>query len=121
MTPADAEALRARLRRAWSARSSARWRAENPALGQCSATALVVQAALGGEILKTLVDFEGGHAWHFYNRIAGRAHDFTASQFALPIGYSDTPATRGEALADTSEQQVAALSAAFRATASCPA
>jgi hypothetical protein len=108
--------VQARLRRAWSLRSSGKWRADNPALGQCSVTALVVRAAFGGEILKTLVPFDGGAAWHFYNRVEGRCFDFTAEQFAAPIRYDDVPATEAETLADTSPAQVAHLSAAFDAT-----
>lgn len=109
--------MQARLRRAWSSASSTRWTPANPALGQCSATALVVRAAFGGDLLKTLVRFEGAAAWHFYNRIGGARFDFTAGQFAGPIGYDDQPATEAEALADTSPAQVAALTAAFSAAA----
>jgi hypothetical protein len=110
--PAEVEV---RLRRAWSAGSSSRWRPDNPALGQCSATALVLHSIYGGEILKTPVPFEGRMAPHFYNRIAGRSFDATASQFAAPPVYADEPSTPEEALADTSSAQVAHLLAAFRA------
>nr|WP_245309494.1 hypothetical protein [Bradyrhizobium retamae] len=64
-------------------------------------TALVVQAQLGGEILKT--DVNG--AWHFYNQVDGRRVDFTMSQFDSPIGYDDQPSNRQEALDDTSMKQ----------------
>ena len=94
-----------RLARAWSSDSSGKWREDNPACGQCSVTALVVQDVLGGEILKTRVS----GAWHFYNQIEGRRWDLTVSQFATPIGYDDLPSSRQEALADTSRQQYAAL------------
>jgi hypothetical protein len=90
-----------KLREAWSMETSGTWRSDNPAAGQCSVTALVVQDELGGEILKTDVD----GAWHFYNRIDGRRVDFTMSQFASPIGYDDLPSNRQEALADTSMKQ----------------
>jgi hypothetical protein len=116
VTGFDAEQVQARLARSWSAASSRRWTRGNPALGQCSATALVVQAEYGGEILKTRMPFEGGLAWHFYNRVGGVAHDFTAAQFAAPIVYDDQPATVDETLADTTPEQVAALAEAFRAT-----
>lgn len=106
MNPGD---VQARLARSWSRASARQYTPENPALGQCSATALVVQAAYGGELLKTRV----GEAWHFYNRIDGVAHDFTAAQFAVPIRYDDVSATHDEALADTSPEQVAALAEAF--------
>jgi hypothetical protein len=94
-----------KLRAAWSTATSGKWRPDNPAAGQCSVTALVVQDELGGEILKT--DIAG--AWHFYNRICGRRIDFTMSQFDSPIGYDDLPSNREEALADTSVKQYEAL------------
>ena len=94
-----------RLTRAWSSETAGKWQSGNPACGQCSVTALVVQDLLGGEILKT--DVAG--AWHFYNRIDGRRWDLTASQFATPIGYDDMPSSRDEALADTSKQKYAIL------------
>jgi hypothetical protein len=109
--------VQARRRRAWSRASSSRWTPGNPALCQCSATALVVQGAFGGEILKTRVPFEGGEAWHFYNRIGGRCFDVTAEQFAAPVTDEDLPASEAEALRDTSEPQVAEPAAAFRAAA----
>jgi hypothetical protein len=94
-----------RLTKAWSSETSSGWRLDNPACGQCSVTALVVQDLLGGELLKTRV----GGAWHFYNRIDGRRWDLTVSQFATPIGYDDLPSSRQEALADTSRQRYAVL------------
>ena len=90
-----------KLRAAWSTATGGKWRPDNPAAGQCSVTALVVQDELGGDILKTDVD----GAWHFYNRIDGRRIDFTMSQFDSPIGYDDLPSNRQEALADTSFKQ----------------
>jgi hypothetical protein len=94
-----------RLTRAWSIETSGKWRRDNPACGQCSVTALVVQDVLGGELLKTRV----AGAWHFYNRIDGRRWDLTSSQFATPIGYDDLPSSRQEALADTSKQKYVVL------------
>ena len=41
------------LRASWSTETGGKWLSENPARGQCSVTALVVQDVLGGEILKT--------------------------------------------------------------------
>jgi hypothetical protein len=63
------------LFKAWSEKSSTKYSPDNPALGQCGVTALVVNDLLGGEILKTPLS-EG---WHFYNRINGQVYDFTAS------------------------------------------
>lgn len=99
-----------KLREAWSAETGGKWRPDNPAAGQCSVTALVVQDELGGEILKTDVD----GAWHFYNRIDGRRIDFTMSQFDSPIGYDDLPSSRQEALTDTSLRQYELLLARIR-------
>lgn len=90
-----------KLREAWSTETGRQWRSDNPAAGQCSVTALVVQDELGGEILKT--DVNG--AWHFYNQIDGRRVDFTVSQFDSPIGYDDVTSNRLEALDDTSAAQ----------------
>ena len=90
---------------AWSAQTATSWRLENPARGQCSVTALVVQDLLGGSILKTRV---GSH-WHFYNWLDNQRVDLTASQFDVPISYDDLPATRVETFNDTSEGQYQAL------------
>jgi hypothetical protein len=85
----------------WSEKSSTKFSPDNPALGQCGVTALVVNDLLGGEILKTPLS-EG---WHFYNRINGQVYDFTASQFSEEIQYKDILSSRDEAFADTNEQQ----------------
>ncbi len=53
------------LHQSWTIHSSKQWSAENPALGQCNVTALVLQDQFGGDIFKTQVD----GSWHFYNRI----------------------------------------------------
>lgn len=89
------------LRASWSTETGRKWLPENPARGQCSVTALVVQDLLGGEVLKTGVNGQ----WHFYNRIGGRRWDMTMGQFDAPIGYDDLPATREEAMADTSPEK----------------
>ncbi len=46
---------------------------------------------------------------HFYNVIDGVKWDMTVSQFDRPIPFEDSPATREEAIADTSELQYRAL------------
>ena len=99
------EELETRLRAAWSAQTSTKWSAQNPALGQCSVTALAIQRLCGGDILKT----ETAEGPHFYNRIHGVRRDFTASQFHAPIAYQDLPSDAQEALADTTPGQLAAL------------
>ena len=104
--------LAEQLKAAWSAETATPWTAGNPARGQCSVTALVVQDLLGGEILKTRV----GPHWHFYNRLDGRRVDLTESQFETPPAYEDLPATRAEALSDTSVRQYQALRHALSLT-----
>ena len=106
----DIEQIAQRVQAGWSAATASTWTPGNPARGQCSVTALVAQDALGGELLKTRV----GEAWHFYNRIRAERVDLTASQFEGPIGYDDLPATREEALADTSPAEYRALAEAVR-------
>lgn len=93
------------LKIAWSPESSGSWSQENPAKGQCSVTSLVAQDLFGGSILKTKT--YGGT--HFYNAIDGVKWDMTVSQFDRPIPFEDRPATREEAMADTSEEQYRAL------------
>lgn len=93
------------VERAWSPASSTVWRQDNPAAGQCSVTALLLQEMLGGHLLKTRV----GDAWHFYNDFGGGRVDLTAGQFAAPIAYDDLETDRMDALRDTSETQLNAL------------
>ncbi len=104
MKDADRE-LGHKLERAWSRSTSSLWTRDNPARGQCGVTSLAVQDRLGGAILKTRV----GDAWHFYNLIDAVVIDFTASQFSSAVVYDDLPATREEAMSDTSPEQYAAL------------
>lgn len=101
----DPLALYDELKTAWSAQSSGAWTADMSAKGQCSVSALVVQDLFGGEILKTRTP--GG--MHFYNRVENVRWDLTIGQFASPIPFEDLPATREDALADTSPAQYAAL------------
>jgi hypothetical protein len=93
--------LQAALEKAWSAETSSQWRPANPARGQCSVTALVVEDIMGGEIAKTDVD----GAWHFYNLVDGKRLDFTQSQFREPPLYSDILSNREDAFTDTSLSQ----------------
>ena len=68
------------LRKAWSADTSAdtAWSPDNPALGQCAVTALVVQDRLGGSLLRTTV----GGVSHYLNRLPdGSVVDLTLGQF----------------------------------------
>jgi hypothetical protein len=112
----DAEGVRRRLRWAWSPRSSGKWREDAPALGQCSVTALLLHDRYGAELLSTPTPWGP----HFYNRIGCERLDLTAERFAAlgaaaPPAYLDRPASREEAMADTSPERYAALLAAFDA------
>lgn len=98
LNPQDLQGV---LYKAWSIKSSSKWTPENPALGQCGVTALVVNDLLGGDILKT----QSSGGIHFYNRISGRRYDFTKSQFIVPIIYEDLPSSREEAFSDTNAEQ----------------
>ncbi|MEM8532218.1 MAG: hypothetical protein AAGF95_15340 [Chloroflexota bacterium] len=98
------------LKSSWSLESSSKWTQDNPALGQCGVTALVVQDVLGGEILKT----KYGEIWHFYNLIDDEPVDFTKSQFAKPIVYSNHVSNREEAFSDTNAEQYGYLRAAVQ-------
>ena len=110
MTSVDIARLREALARSWSLDSSSLWQEDNPALGQCGVTALVVNDHLGGEILKT----KFGDIWHFYNFIDNAPMDFTESQFETPLDYSHEPSDRDEAFADTNAQQYGYLRSAVR-------
>lgn len=74
-------AERARITSAWSAETSAddRWSPENPALGQCAVTALVVQDIYGGDLLRVVNEGVS----HYFNRLPnGVELDLTRGQFA---------------------------------------
>ena len=98
------------LSKCWSPESSSLYTEENPAKGQCSVTALVIQDCYNGQLLKTRV----GESWHFYNYINKMRYDLTAEQFDSPIEYLDLAATREEAFADTNASQYNYLSNAFQ-------
>lgn len=74
------------IRESWSldtAEEDDGWTPENPSRGQCDITALVVQDALGGDVLGAAVYLDGarieGHMW---NRLAsGIEIDLTRDQF----------------------------------------
>jgi hypothetical protein len=93
--------LEERIKAVWSRKTASTSTASNPARGQCSVSALVVHDLLGGSILKTRIRF----GWHFYNWVNHSRIDLTASQFNGEIIYEDLPATRDEALSDTSVEQ----------------
>lgn len=104
MAPVSNE-LEDRLKAAWSVETATIWTRDNPALGQCSVTALVVNDLLGSRILKTRV----GSTYHFYNLIDDARVDLTSSQFGEQIAYEDLPASRNDAFRDTTFKQYQAL------------
>jgi hypothetical protein len=106
----DPEQVARALRKSRSPASARQWTAEKPAAGQCKVTALLVYELFGGELLKTSLP-EGDH---FYNRIDGCRYDFTDSQFAQPISYSDLAATRAGAERGATEAELTALRSAFQ-------
>ena len=70
------------LKRAWCEQTTKNWSPENPALGHCAVTALVVQDYLGGDIVRTeavLPDEKKDP--HYYNIIDGQEIDLTKQQF----------------------------------------
>ena len=85
----------------WSSETSSKWTESNPALGQCSVTALVIQDFYGGRLLKSKINND----WHFYNEIDGTIYDFTASQFLNELKYTYELSNRNEVLLDTSVEQ----------------
>lgn len=106
----DPEKFGERLPSCWSVETASTFSEANPAMGQCSVTALVAQDFLGGDIAKTQVD----GAWHYYNILGAQRWDFTASQFAKPLRYDDVPSSREDALTDTTSAQYQKLSEAIR-------
>lgn len=97
--------LRNALFNSWSIETSSKWIEQNPAKGQCSVTALVVNNLLYGQIIKTKVE----ESWHYYNYIHGKRYDFTESQFGTSIQYDDLLSSRSEAFLDTNETQYRTL------------
>ena len=107
------ERVKSALLNSWSIESSSKWKASNPALGQCGVTALVVQNHFGGEIYKTLIEKPGrASLWHFYNRINNEYVDFTESQFDEPVLYDNLVSSRDEAYEDTNGDQYRCLNEA---------
>jgi hypothetical protein len=76
------------LKASWTRETSDdpdRWTPENPPLGQCAVSALVIRALYGGDIvIATVLDRDGartpdGHAWNVLP--SGEEVDFTFHQF----------------------------------------
>lgn len=109
MTDFDETRALEALQRCWSPQTARQWRPDNPALGQCNVTALVIHDLFGGKILKTRVP--GGA--HFYNWLEGRRFDFTASQFDAPVSYTDDAASPVEARTGAAESEYQRLKTCF--------
>ena len=77
----DPQTLRRALRLGWQADTSADpdgWTDFRPSHGQCAVTALAVQDAFGGQLLRAVN--EGVN--HYWNRLPdGTQHDLTRDQF----------------------------------------
>lgn len=70
------------IKKSWSEEtcypsSREEWKIENPALGQCAITALIVNDVFGGKIMRCMV----GTMSHYYNFVDEEVIDLTASQF----------------------------------------
>ena len=80
-TPEKMLKLYSAVEKSWGRETSAspdRWTEERPEIGQCAVTALIVQAAFGGELLRVINNGES----HYFNRLpTGRTLDWTRAQF----------------------------------------
>lgn len=92
------DALRAAVEASWVRDTSSDpqgWTPENPALGQCAVTALVVQHFLGGELLRAVV----GDVSHYWNVLPdGSELDLTRQQFEDYSPEGEESRSRGYAL-----------------------
>lgn len=70
-----------KLSDAWSRGTSAdpeHWTTDNPALGQCAVSALIIQDLLGGQLLRTEIN----HVSYYWNTLMnGQQVDVTIQQF----------------------------------------
>lgn len=76
--------LQSNLKKSWSKETCyepqrSMWSKDNPSLGQCFVTTLIVNDYFGGEILKAKSSSGISHYW---NRLNGEDVDFTRSQFS---------------------------------------
>lgn len=102
--------IRSALSKSWSPQTAIQWKPENPALGQCNVTALLIEEMFGGRILKTKLQ-EG---YHYYNEIKGYRYDFTDSQFTSQMEYDDLQSSREEAERGVTIDEMEALKNAFQ-------
>jgi len=92
----DIEKIKELLLASWSAETAVgEWSQDNPSLGQCAVTALVVQDFLGGELLRCKTTDGGSHYW---NRLPDATEiDLTESQF----DYIDSKPLKNDVLVRT--------------------
>lgn len=62
-----------------------KWNSNNPYIGQCLVTALLIQELKGGEIASCKV----GRYSHFVNIINGQIEDYTKEQFKISVKYKN--------------------------------
>lgn len=99
--------LQLALQRAWSretsySKSAASWSPENPAVGQCAISSLVVNDALGGELAWVMV----GDISHYFNVIDGEIIDLTSDQFGdVVVDYADYTVESRDSVLESDETQ----------------
>jgi len=73
------------LEKVWAKETSIepeKWTKENPSLGQCVPTSLIVNDYIGGEIVWALAKLpDGQEISHYFNKINGNEIDLTRKQF----------------------------------------
>lgn len=82
------------IQQAWCRETSSdpeKWTPENPALGQCAVTALVIQDLLGGILVRAKVNGVS----HYWNSLPnGDKIDMTLRQFGDKITFDELPDER---------------------------
>lgn len=66
------------------------WSEDNPSLGQCAITAMIVNDLLGGKIMRCMASTGS----HYYNIIDGKIIDLTVEQFLGEIPHYENGAER---------------------------
>ncbi|HWT39896.1 MAG TPA: hypothetical protein VN081_01290 [Dongiaceae bacterium] len=87
----------AALRESWSVDTSSTpaWAKDNPSIGQCAVTALIVQDYLGGEIVNAKALYGDVGVSHYFNLIEGELVDLTKGQFKQGTKFADPMAKTG--------------------------
>ncbi len=89
MTDIEPNKLKSALENSWSKETSYYpdlWESSNPAYGQCTVTALVVQDYVGGDLMRAKLSNLGKKGYHYWNRLPdGTECDFTYTQFEQEI------------------------------------